>query len=477
MPKTTLKGLLPQELRKGLTPAEEILLAKVQQGESADFRNGDKETDKPENAGNWGDNRRIRADLLYWLCVDREASELVHAKGIRIDGAKVEGPLDFDGATLPHRLCLTHCAIPEKIILRDAQTRTIILSGSHTGPITADRLITQGAVFLRDGFHAKGAVRLLGANIGGPLSCTGATFENPRGTALNADRLTTQGGVSLRGTQTKGEVRLSGADLKGNLACDGATFENPGGQALSAERLSVKGGLFWRSMKERPIGAIDLVHAKVGRLVDDAESWPLADNVWLDGFEYEAFGVNSPRTAKERLHWFALQPQKPFHPQPYEQLAKVFKQMGREADARKVLIAKQDALRKYGELSRMSKVWKRFLGWTIAHGYKPWRVLWWIMVPMIVIGSGVFSWAYDLQIIDEVKKSAPPFSPFIYSLEVFVPLVDLHQESYYLPNAKGTCSAWGCGAWFRAYFWFHIVLGWVSSTLLVAALTGLVRKE
>ncbi len=50
MPKTTLKGLLPQELRKDLTPAEKVLLDKAQKGKPADFRSGDKETDRPENA-------------------------------------------------------------------------------------------------------------------------------------------------------------------------------------------------------------------------------------------------------------------------------------------------------------------------------------------------------------------------------------------------------------------------------------------
>jgi len=66
----------------------------------------------------------------------------------------------------------------------------------------------------------------------------------------------------------------------------------------------------------------------------------------------------------------------------------------------------------------------------------------------------------------------PLFNPFIYSLEVFVPLVDLHQERYFLPSGAAPG-----GAWFRGYFWLHIILGWVSSTLLVAALTGLVRRQ
>ena len=54
MPKTTLEGLLPPELKEGLTPAEKILLDKAQKGESADFTSGNKETAKPGNAENWG---------------------------------------------------------------------------------------------------------------------------------------------------------------------------------------------------------------------------------------------------------------------------------------------------------------------------------------------------------------------------------------------------------------------------------------
>ena len=54
MDKTTLKGLLPKKLRKDLTPAEAILLEKVQKGQRADFKSGDTETDKLKNADNWG---------------------------------------------------------------------------------------------------------------------------------------------------------------------------------------------------------------------------------------------------------------------------------------------------------------------------------------------------------------------------------------------------------------------------------------
>ena len=159
--------------------------------------------------------------------------------------------------------------------------------------MTADGLTTQGSVFLR-GTKAKGEVRLLRANIGADLDCSNATFENPGGTALNADGLTTQGYVFLRNAKIRGQVWLLGANIGANLECTGATFENPEGTALNAEGLLVKGGLFCRSMKERPVGEINLLQAKVGQLVDDVASWPLADNVWRDGFEYEASKSSRP---------------------------------------------------------------------------------------------------------------------------------------------------------------------------------------
>ncbi len=95
------------------------------------------------------------------------------------------------------------------------------------------------------------------------------------------------------------------------------------------------------------------------------------------------------------------------------------------------------------------------------------------MMIMILIGWNVFLVAEANGAMNATKSNVPnPFNAFVYSLEVFVPLVDLHQESYWLPDAN---AAYG---WLlRLYFWVHIALGWISSTLLVAALTGLVRKE
>ena len=69
-------------------------------------------------------------------------------------------------------------------------------------------------------------------------------------------------------------------------------------------------------------------------------------------------------------------------------------------------------------------------------------------------------------------ENYPGFNPFVYSVDVFIPFVKLNQENHWLPAA-----AKPYGGYFRLYLWIHIALGWIFSTLAVAALAGLVRKE
>jgi len=72
-------------------------------------------------------------------------------------------------------------------------------------------------------------------------------------------------------------------------------------------------------------------------LVDDAECWPKAGMLFLDGFQYEEIAYGSPVGWKDRLVW--LERQEEFVPGPYEQLAKVYRARRDAHAARKVLIA------------------------------------------------------------------------------------------------------------------------------------------
>jgi hypothetical protein len=97
-------------------------------------------------------------------------------------------------------------------------------------------------VFLNEKFNAEGELRLLGAQIGGDLTCSGGTFKNPGKDALSADGVSVQGSVFLdEKFSAEGEVRLLGAQIGNQLNCAGGTFKNPGSDALSADGVNVKG--------------------------------------------------------------------------------------------------------------------------------------------------------------------------------------------------------------------------------------------
>ena len=348
--------------------------------------------------------------------------------------------------------------------------------------LAADKLTTKGDVFLNNKFSAKGAVRLLGANIGGDLDCTGGKFHNENGDALAADKLTTKGSVFLgEKFSAKGAVRLLGANIGGNLACVSGEFHNSTEEdVLNAQACNINGGFVWWNISGD--GDVNLQHAKAGTLVDNMSSWNSFKFI-LDDFTYNTFSVRSPTDSKSRLEWLAKRPEKictengtivdfPFSPLPYEQAAKALFRMGHDSDAREILLKKEQEITK--RKTRWHKphrwLWEKLAG----YGYKPMRTLIASLV-VILAGWGIF-WLADCAgrivphqptVLANVKyqygripsetpaetvarklPGYPEFSPFWFSLDIFVPLFNLHQEPFWYPSPDGgrpTLVAWGRG--------------------------------
>ena len=78
----------------------------------------------------------------------------------------------------------------------------------------------------------------------------------------------------------------------------------------------------------------------------------------------------------------------------------------------------------------------------------------------------------DYKIKGELPKNHPRFNALMYSIDVFIPIVDLRQESYWLPRYVEK-QGWT----YVIYMWFHIAFGWILTTLGVVGLTGIVKKE
>jgi hypothetical protein len=217
---------------------------------------------------------------------------------VRLLGATIGGQLDFSGGTF------TNTTGPALDADRLTTTSTVFLGGTFTGHSThgtvrllgafigselhctegtftndtgpalhANGLTTTSHVYLDGIFtgHGElGAIRLLGATIGGQLHCTDGTFTNKTGPALDADGLTTTSDLLLRGTftghSTDGAIRLLGATIGGELQCTDGTFTNDIGPALNADGLTTTSNVFLGGTftGHGELGAIRLLGATIG---------------------------------------------------------------------------------------------------------------------------------------------------------------------------------------------------------------------
>ncbi len=277
---------LARESFADLTIAELKLVRAAPDGEFAICGPNANDTDPandPRNANDWGAERQIRMTLIRWICRDANARDLVDPKGIQVYGAKLIGVLDLSEVRVPFRLALIRSRVFEEMLLRAIELPLLALDGSWVRAIKADGAAVKGGVSFRNGFRAEQQVRLHRARIGVDLDCGGGTFINPArkgvlgsGSALAADGATVGGGVFLNnGFHAEGEVRMSRAHVRGDLDCSGATFHNRlshadagSGIALNADGINVDGSVFIRSVRAE--GEIRLPRGKVGADIDCA---------------------------------------------------------------------------------------------------------------------------------------------------------------------------------------------------------------
>ena len=376
-----------------LSAAEQKLIACARNGEWCEL--DPKRPEKPTEANT------IRAGLIRFLALGGDDDNPVHERGVQLRGAWVPDGLNLDAVIATRRLAIVQSHFKTAIRVQDAQLSALSLDGSRIPGLNADRchisgstrlcsdfksigavrllgaqiggtlvcsggsfenagdvalaadgIMVGGRVFLDQGFNASGTVRLHSAQIGGALICSGGRFAGANGIALNAEGARVEGSVFLSNSfYASGEVSLTGAKIGGTLECGGGRFENVEGYALHAESAVVKGTLYFRGVN--PIkGLVNFASAHFASIADDITSWPV-NALMLDGFRYDHIG-SGPTDASTRIAW--LKKQHPrflnedFAPQPWEQLIKVLREMGHGRDADEVAIAKQHALRAAGKI-------------------------------------------------------------------------------------------------------------------------------
>jgi hypothetical protein len=221
---------------------------------------------------------------------------------------------------------------------------------------------------------------------------------------------------------------------------------------------------------------------------------PLAGWVDLHGISVSRWVFSGPaiedKDRETRLRLFSawLRRQLPYYSaHPYENVAKALKAEADENAALRILIQKEDDVGLARSLPWWQRLWRGLLRYTIGHGYRPELALVWILA-FIALGAFLFDLGYregvmapastDVLVQEmyqkyrEIPKDYPTFSAWAYSIDAFIPFLDLVLEHYWIPNAD---AGWG-GVLLRIYLWIHISVGWILSTLFLTGVTGIIRR-
>ena len=479
----------PFTLPQDLYDAERELANHLEDGDLCWF-GGDGIPEAPIESGS--EANVIRGPVLRFFACGGDAEHPVQGKSIRLEGAWITGypeddhGLDLAGANIPCRLDFIDCHFAAPVKLQRSHCAGLFFTGCRF----ADRVNME---------YAKCA----------EVNIRKSHLE----WGLAAERLATEGDMYLHAISTKGEVRLLGANIGGDLSCTDGTFHNSGGCALNAGNAKIGGSLTWQKMSGD--GFVILSRANADVLDDDMESWK-PFNFVLGGFTYNQFAAHAD--AESRIKWLADHSDGgTLSPSLYEQAAKVLRSMGKDIDAWDIEREKRRLEREERDSQNALRVplWRRLWGRGIDaltdFVYRPWKTLG-AAVLVVVAGACLFNFADDngrmvphqpvvlanaeyreatnspcaefkcppekrpTELVKRLFPDYPEFNALVYSADVFIPFFALHQEPYWYPNPSGSdreillliLPFW---------YWLEIGAGWVLTSLFLLSITGLLRPR
>jgi hypothetical protein len=495
--------------------------------------------------------RSIRGEVISSLLLGNDpGAHQGHVPAIRIEGARITGPLDLANAVIPGPVVLRHCEIQALVDMTAVRARGINLEGSQltgllaplahidgdlrlvgctclgqvvlTGARISGALQMQRAhldhpgqvallgnrLVVNDDLLAQGAVvdgefRLAGAQVGGMAGLDGATFRHEGGRALNAFNLTVGAGLLARsGFSAAGEVALSGAKIEREVDFRGSTLANPGGVALLAiglqagtyialsEGFSARGAIrlsrakigsevylsggrfsnpggdaircryteattFVLDADSTVEGTVDLRFSRFTDIRDHPSCWPAT--LKLSGLGYDT--LDPPLPAADRIRWLSRDIDG-YLPRNYETLAAMYRALGDDASARAIQLAKERARR--AQLAWYGRAWSWLQETTVGYGYRPLRATAWLGA-FLALGTLTFGIHHPPPLQGSAHTA---FNPFIYTLDLLVPLVGLGMRNSYDPQ--------GPQRWLA---YLLIAIGWIFVTTIAAGVLRVLRRQ
>lgn len=475
----------------------------------------------PTGAAINGDRMTVGGDVL--LNATRRNRFIAHGQ-IRLLVCQIRGQLSLTGAEV---------VAPESkaaILVDDGSIGTsLYLRAMHDGDVTLEVKGCISANHVRIG----GAIHCYGAKLDGgsrpALDLHGSSIEGSillRGRERNRDPITLRasGGLDFGMARVGQEVdathleldgclNLGGTAIGGDVILSQASIRNAPDQGYAASAIDLRQARIAKSLTvdfaSTAIGVIDLRGAHASVLDDNAgRGWKInldrgahrrSRQLLLDGFTYDRVaerdslsstmatnGAVAPRkeqTAEtDRLALLTrggasgrLGP-KDFIPQPFEQLAKVYRAAGNYAAADVIARAKrghQLACRADGPVEHWLHVGNGFLFghyYSIRRAITTCLVLWFIATAVIANANSAGSLNRAGQQEPCWTRGAETFQQVApYALDVLLPLFDLNQQS--------RCAIAPDAPWWIAAQTILSILGLIVVPLVVLTFSGLARRD
>jgi len=337
------------------------------------------------------------------------------------------------------------------------------LYGPGLDVLFADRLRVGGSLFLCY-VEASGSIRLHHAHIGSTLDCTGAQLTAPRRrpdgsikSSLDARAATIGKDLfASRGFRATGGVRISLAEVSKSVNFSRARLGGPGKDVAALRARGLTCQQLKLGFAEPPHGDVSLACVVAGSVTDDEQLWATQGKVDIEDFEYESLTAVPEVDVTTRLRWLrAVLPD--YDPDPYDQLAKSYRDGGHDDLADTVLLAKQQ--HRHSGHGPAGHFWGWLQKWTVGYGYRPWRAAWWLAVCWL-LGSLWFTY-HPLTRLDSGQN--PSWQPVIYTADLLVPVVNLGEDGLW--RTSGT-SAWVASV-LTAVGWLLLSTGAAGATRIL----------
>ena len=321
--------------------------------------------------------------------------------------------------------------------------------------------MTVGNTAFFNGAVFAGPVDFCYAQIEGSFEAYDAKFNNPD-KAANFGHMTVGNTAIFNGTVFAGPVDFRYAQIEGSFEANGAKFNNSD-KAANFVRMTVGNTAFFNDAVFA--GPVDFRDAEFIILHIQNTSWPAeSESVILIGMTYKHINAG-PEKGTWRKKILAWVDGSKYSGQPYVQLEEFFRAAGYPERADRVFIARKQRERSEALEGLTAWLWDQFLDNFVGYGRKPERVLVWSVL-VVLLGALPFR---RREYMEPQKReyASRPYNPFWYSLDLFLPFVDLRMAKVWMPMQDRRFA--------RQYARVQIILGWILIPIGLAAIMGIIQ--